>query len=136
MRVVLDTNIYLSGMLFPASKPAEILELAEKKAFETFCSDYIVEEFRRVFVVKFNYREQIADQFVQKILSFVKVIVSGQKIRKIKADDADNRILECAVSAKADYLVTGDKKHILSLEKIGQTKIISPAEFIEILKEK
>lgn len=136
MRVVMDSNIYLSGLVFPESKPAHILHLANRGEFEVYCSDFIVGEVRRVLTKKFNYTERTSDQFVEAFLKFVKIIVPQDKIDIIKVKKDDNHILECALSAKADYLITGDKKHILPLAKIGNTKIVNPAEFIGILEEK
>lgn len=47
---------------------------------------------------------------------------------------ADNQILACALEARADYLVTGDLKHIYPLQNVGRVKIVSPAEFLAILR--
>lgn len=80
--------------------------------------------------MKFGYSERIADQFIEEFLKFAKVILPDKKVHLIRAKKDDNRILECAMSAKADYLITGDKKHILPLGEVGKTRIISPAEFL------
>lgn len=136
MKVVLDSNIYLSGLIFPNSKPALILYLAGRDEFEVYCSDFIVGEIRRILIKKFGYDERTTDQFIETFLRFVKIIIPQNNISIIKTKNDDNRILECALSVQADYLVTGDKKHILPLEKIGSTRIINPADFIEIMKEK
>ena len=134
MKIVLDSNVYLSGLIFPRSKPALILSLTRKGVFEVFCSDFIVGEIRRILVMKFGYSERIAEQFIEEFLKFAKVILPDKKVHLIKAKKDDNRILECAISAKADYLITGDKKHILPLRKVGRTKIISPTEFLNELR--
>lgn len=80
--------------------------------------------------MKFGYSERIADQFVEEFLKFAKAILPDKKVHLVRAKKDDNRILECAISAKADYLITGDKKHILPLRKVGKTMIVSPAEFL------
>lgn len=136
MRVVIDSNIYLSGLIFPDSKPALILYLANQGKFKVYCSDFIVDEIRRILIKKFGYNERIANQFIGEFLKFIKIIIPHKKINIIKANKDDNHILECALFAKADYLITGDKKHILPLGKIGKTEIINPAEFIKMLIEK
>jgi len=132
----LDSNIYLSGLIFPDSKPALILHLASKREFEVYCSDSIVGEIERILIKKFDYDERTTDQFIGSFLKFVEIITPENKISIIKTKKDDNRILECALSAEADYLVTGEKKHILPLGKIDGTKIINPADFIEMLKGK
>ncbi len=58
------------------------------------------------------------------------LIEPRKRVHRIKKDATDNHILACALEAKADFLVTGDKKHILPLKKIGATRIVSPAEFL------
>ena len=135
MRVVLDTNIYLSGLAFPASPPALILNFARQKKFETYCSGFIIEEIRRNLISKFDFSDKAAEQLIKEILKFVIIIIPKNKVNKILTKKDDNRILECALAARADYLVTGDKKHILPLKNIGKTKIIGAADFIKKLKK-
>ena len=61
------------------------------------------------------------------------LVEPGERIHLVEAMDADNRILECAVAARADYLVTGDRQHLLPLRSVGGIPIITPAAFIELL---
>jgi len=132
MKVVIDTNIYLSGLIFPKSPPGKILELARQKKIEVYISDFILYEIRKVLVIKFDYTEEMAGKFIEEILKFTKIIRPGIKVNEIKDKKDDNHILECAVSAKADYLVSGDKKHILTLKIYRKIKIINARDFLEI----
>lgn len=50
----------------------------------------------------------------------------------VKNDPSDNKILECAITAEADYIVTGDKNHLLPLKRYKNTKIVSPSEFLRL----
>lgn len=133
MKVVFDTNIYLSGLIFSGSNPALILDLAGKRKFELYCSNFIINEIRRNLIIKFGYDEAVAEQFIEEILKITTIIIPRRKVNIIKNKESDNRILECALAAKADYLVTGDKKHILPLGKIVKTKIISASDFVDKL---
>ncbi|PIS07990.1 putative toxin-antitoxin system toxin component, PIN family [Candidatus Berkelbacteria bacterium CG10_big_fil_rev_8_21_14_0_10_43_13] len=133
MKVVLDTNIYLSGLIFPNSKPSLVLDLAKEGKFEIYCSDFIIVEIERIFIAKFGYGQNTTDKIILEILKFVKVIQPDKKVDVIKSNADDNHILECAMSAQADYLVTGDKKHILPLKKFGTTKIVNASDFLEKL---
>lgn len=130
MKVVLDTYIYLSGLIFPKTNPWKILVLARNRKITVFCSRFILEEIKKILVIKFNYPEAIAQKFIDEILKFTKVISPTARISVIKTKDDDNRILECALSAKADFLISGDKKHILPLKTIKNIKIISAKEFL------
>ena len=132
MKVVLDTNIYLSGLIFPKSPPALILYLAKQAKFSVYCSGFIITEISRNLKLKFGYEDIAAEKIIEDILKYVKLITPKKSINIITAKKDDNRILDCAVAAKADFLVTGDKKHILPIRKIGQTKIVSAAEFIRL----
>jgi putative PIN family toxin of toxin-antitoxin system len=131
MKVVLDTNIYLSGLIFPGSPPAHILNLARELQFSVYASQFIIWEIRRVLIRKFGYEDKLADNILDEILKFIKIVQPRQKINLITAKKDDNLILACAAAAQADFLVTGDKKHILPLKKIAQTKIVSAAEFMK-----
>ena len=129
MKVVLDTNIYLSGAAFPESFPGKVLALARARKFVVYCSKFILGEIKKNLMVKFGYSESLSERFIEEILKCVKIIRPKIHLQIIKAKTDDNRILEAALASKADYLVSGDKKHILPLKKINSTVIISAIEF-------
>ena len=64
------------------------------------------------------------------------IVEPARKIDAIKEDPADNKILECAIEANADYIITYDKKHLLKLKKFEGVNIVSPADFLKILMNK
>lgn len=130
MKVVLDTNIYLSGLAFPRSLPGKVLELARNRKFELYCSQFILGEIKKNLVVKFGYSESWSEKFIEEILRFVKIIKPKTRLKIIKAKDDDNQILEAAVAAKADFLISGVKKHILLLKKINKIEILSAKDFL------
>jgi len=130
MRVVLDTNIYLSGLNFPESFPGKVLRLARSKKIRVYCSKFIIDELKKNLIVKFDYEVSMAEKFIEEILKFVLIVRAQKKVKIISKKDDDNRILECALAAKAEYLVTGDKKHILPLKEFRGVRIISAKEFI------
>ncbi len=105
--------------------------MARQKRFDVTCSPFILNETKKNLVVKFNYSDIMADKFIEEILKFVLVVTPKVKVDLIKEKVDDNRILDCALVAKADYLISGDKKHILPLKKFRGTYIISVREFIE-----
>lgn len=131
MRVVFDTNIYISAFLFPGSYPEFIVHKAMQGAFELYISDFIAKEFKKILVKKFKLTPTRAGVYIKLLKSFTITINTKSKISLIKSNRADNKILDLAVDAKADYLVTGDKKHLLSLKKYDDTRILSAKEFSE-----
>lgn len=136
IKIVLDTNILLSGMIFPGSLPAKVLDLARNRTIEAYTSPFIVSELKKVLMLKFNYSSEEVELFVGEIITFCKVVITQRKYHLIKGYEKDNNILDCAFFAKADYLVTGDKKHILPLKETDDTKIVSAREFMEIIEQK
>lgn len=132
MRVVFDTNVFLSGLLFKGGIPSRLLDLAFDRRFDLYLSPEIVEEIRNVLEFKFELTLHERDQLIRWLGSFSSVVYPKEKLRLVQADDPDNRILECALEAKAHFLVTGDKKHLLPLRHPFSFKIVSPAQFYQI----
>ena len=131
LRIVIDTNIYISAILF-AGKPESIIKLAAAEKVTLYTSHAITADVAGVLKNKFSWTNQqveYTDQFLRDIS--VLVTPTGS-IDIIKTDDADNRILECALECKADYIVTGDRKHLLTLKRYQGTAIVDSAEFLEI----
>ena len=131
MRVVLDTNVLLSALAFPGSKPDQILRRVRHGEVELFLSDFILAELERILRDKFRFTTRQTDDRLTAIRRMATLVVPKERIALVAAKDDDNRILECAVAAHADYLVTGDKEHLLPLRSIGATQIVTPAAFLE-----
>jgi putative PIN family toxin of toxin-antitoxin system len=132
-RAVFDTNVYISIFAFPEKPLGSLLDLAVVSAIDLFVCPFILEEFRRVVGSKFHFSEGEIDFFEDRILDAAKLIHPSEKVAVIEAHEEDNRILECAVAAKADYLVSGDRRHLVPLKRFRGTSIIPPAEFLRLL---
>ena len=133
MRVVLDTNVLISALAFPGSKPDQILSRIRRGEMELFISPFILSELDRVLQKKFRLTNKEAQDRVNAISSMAHLVQPTEQIQVVTAKDDDNRILECAMKAQADFLVTGDKEHLLSLGSFRSTRIISPSEFLDLL---
>ena len=131
MRVVLDTNVYISAILF-GGNCEEILRLAGLGSFEILISKAILLEIKSVLKDKFNWTgKQVAaaTSYIKDITTEIKPDIALIVVRN---DPSDNKIIECAVSGKARYIVTGDRNHLLPLKKYKNIKILSPAEFLKL----
>ncbi len=131
MRVVLDTNVYISAILF-GGKCEEILKLANQELFEIVISKKIIDEIKSVLKEKFYWPDkQIAEaiKYIKEIASIVNTEIS---LSLVKEDPSDNKIIECAVVSKATYIVTGDRRHLLSIKEYEGIKIVSPMEFLRL----
>jgi len=133
MRVVLDTNVLISG-IFWTGKPKEIINYARKREIIFLTSRHLLRELKNVLTSEqksFKLLEKDANIILEHLKEFGTVcqIKSSFSICK---HDADNRVLECAIDGKADYIVTGDK-HLLEIRKFKSIKIITVSEFLKKL---
>ncbi|OGY09414.1 MAG: putative toxin-antitoxin system toxin component, PIN family [Candidatus Blackburnbacteria bacterium RIFCSPHIGHO2_01_FULL_43_15b] len=129
-RVVFDTNIFISAILF-GSAPRELLELARSMDIQLVTSNDILLELAEKLHGKFKWNEEEVKEVIAGIGMFAEVIKPKIKIAKITTDPEDNRILECAVEGKADFIISGDKRHVLSLKEFKGVKIFSPRDYFE-----
>lgn len=136
MRVVFDTNIYVSGLLFKGGIPSRLLDLARDKKFLLFYSPEILEELREVLKSKFDLTLHEIDRLVRWLEETGTPVYPKERITLIKKCDADNRILECALTSQSENLVTGDKEHLLTLKHPFNFRIISPSDFYRNLDRK
>lgn len=132
-KVTLDTNILISALGWKG-KPNKIMVKIINNELELFLSYEQFEELSRVLdYPKFKFTEEQKRRFrvlISEMATFVKTPI-GLDI--IKRDPSDNRILECAMIANVDYIITGDKSHVLPLKKLGRIKIVTASEMLEIL---
>src|ERR1700679_1697412 len=123
LRITADSNIFISGLKF-AGTPRRILNLAESGAIHLAVSDDILDEVTRVLRrEKFGWPQPEIDRALAQISLFTEHVEPKQRIDAITEDPTDNRIIECAVASRSEYLVTGDD-HLLKLRQFGGTKII------------
>ncbi|MEX0621773.1 MAG: putative toxin-antitoxin system toxin component, PIN family [Candidatus Woykebacteria bacterium] len=127
-RVVLDTNIYISALIF-GGKPEKIFFLATENKIELIVSPAIISEVAKVLSQKFKWRDESVLAALQSIKEIARFVYPKQRLSIIKYK-TDNMFLEAAVEAKADFIISGDKKHILPLKKFGDVKIITADEFL------
>jgi putative PIN family toxin of toxin-antitoxin system len=130
MRVVLDTNVLISALLFDSS-PEKVVLSTLNGLEELILSPYIVAETTRILEDKFGV-EPSSLELLQQLLSEAE-LVYFQPFLNVIEDEPDNRILETAVKGKASYLVTGDKL-LLKLKRYKDIKIVSVKEFLEVIE--
>lgn len=129
MKVVFDTNIYISAFAIPGGKAEDAYFYAVKGKIKLYTSIPILTETARILQTKFKWDRLHITKLLKTINRTATVVISQKNIH-ILQDEPDNRILECAVKADANFIVTGDKE-LLALEKFKNTDIISLASFIE-----
>lgn len=128
MRVVADTNIFISALMF-GGVPGAFLDLALMNAFRLVTSPALLDELDEKLRVKF--RVSPGDTFaVRSKLEGIALIVDPTVVLTLITDDPDdNRVLECAAEGKADTIVSGDR-HLLSLGSFGDIPIVRVRHFL------
>jgi len=130
--VVLDTNIYVSAT-FWSGRPYLVVQKAINQDIITFISQDIIAELERVLARDFIIQKKDINEVVDSVLFFTHLIKPKEKVVVIKDDPDDNRILECSLACKADFIVTQDN-HLLKLKKFKNIKIVTPKEFLSFVK--
>ena len=100
-----------------------------------YLSPFILGEVERVLVNKFGWQGLIANEAVSDMRRWATVISPTDTITAVTTDDDDNRILECCLECRADYLVTGDRRDLLPLGSFCGTTIVNAAVFLRVIGE-
>lgn len=134
IKVVLDTNIYISAILV-GGKPEQIIDLVREGEIEIYISKPILIEIERILREKIGHTDEQAQHELLDIKSITK-FTSLKVTIDVVDDDSDNRILECAAQEKVDYLISGDTRHLQPLKEYKGIKIVSPADFLKELADR
>lgn len=128
MRVVFDTNEFVSALVIPGGRASEALQRVVDGEDTLIVSRAVVDELLSVLARKFaRDREELAR--VAMFLSSLAETVAPAERLAVLSDDPDNRILECALAGSAEAIVTGDRA-MLALEEFRGVRILSLAEYI------
>ncbi len=133
-RLVLDTNVLISALVF-GGVPREILYLIIAGEVDCFISIPILEELHAVLQrPKFGLSAEQAQSIIEELSDLCDIVAPSVSVRAVKEDPDDDRILECALQAKADVIVSGDT-HLLALATYGGTRILNPADFLRQMRK-
>jgi putative PIN family toxin of toxin-antitoxin system len=129
LKVVFDTNIFISAFVIPGGKAEAAYSHALRKDFTLYSSVAILTETAQKLREKFGWQQD-------KITSLLKAIAKVAIVIKTEAhlhhltDEPDNRVLECAEAVGADFIVTGDK-HLLFLKHFQNSDVVRLADFLK-----
>jgi putative PIN family toxin of toxin-antitoxin system len=131
LRLVIDTNIVVSAALKPDGLQRTVLLLAITKPARLYVTDAVFAEYREMPArPELKIRKGLRQQLLRLIRSHTHSVTPGRQIQ-VTRDPDDNKFLECADAARADYLLTGDQHHFPRFWK--KTKVITSREFIDIV---
>ncbi len=130
MKIVLDTNNLVSGLLSPYGAPAEIVRMVADNRIQLCYDSRIITEYRNVLHrPKFKFDPKQVGALLEQIEVCGDIIVP-QPLTQRLPDLFDEPFLEVAITAKVEYLVTGNIKHFPK-DRRGHIKVVSPVEFID-----
>ena len=129
MKVVLDTNVVISGVLYSGS-PSRVLDMMVDAEYELCLSPFILGEVARVLAHKFNRSAQFITETLEDLRRIATIVDPAPQADAVPDDHADNRVLDCAAAAQADFLVTGDRRHLLPLVEYRGVRILNAADFL------
>ena len=131
MRVVLDTSVLISGTL-GLGPSHRCIRAAEAGLYEMISANEILEEFGRVLRDKFRHSVAEADELVQRIRATGVLVPLTGRGGWILADPSDDKLVEAALAAAADAIVTGDKD-LLRLGRVGGIPVWTPRQLLDRL---
>lgn len=139
MKVVLDTNVIVSGILVPDGPPGMIVDLWAKGELTVVVSQLLIEEYLEVLLrPKFQKvgtvaeRQALLREFLQ--LDNTVFVYPGLQINVIEDDPEDNHVLECAAEGEVQYIISGDD-HLSSVKEFRGIIILTPADFLRRYQE-
>ena len=130
MRIVFDTNIYVSAFVIPGGQAEAALLKAVEGEAQLVVSRAIIQELLKELACK-NGRDPEELAHVAVFLAELADVVRPRRTLKVLRDDADNRILECALAGQADVIVTGDRA-MLALGEYQRVRIVTLREFLPV----
>jgi len=134
-KVVLDTNIFVSGFGWNG-KPEEVLKLVKDRQIINYSSTEIFEEIRRVVSFpKLKFPEPLQIKILEFVLFYSEFVEPQKRFFTVTEDPDDNKFLECAIEAKAEYIISGDS-HLLDMKKFKTVKIVDAGKFLNIVSKK
>lgn len=139
MKIVVDANLFASGLIKPNSNPGKILNLIKQNEVELILSPAIIKEIKRILLCpklqKYHRKTaQEIDAYFEDILMLAWIVEGEEIINLIKADPSDNKYLACAYEGESDYIVSGDH-HLLDIETYEGIEILKAKSFLNVWKK-
>ena len=134
MRVVFDTNVVASASFWRGT-PFDCLAAWTQGRCEAVVSPALLAEYHETIEeLRLDYPRRKPVEWVDALTESAELIFPTERVTGATPDPGDEMVLECALAAEADYIVSGDKKHLLALQQFQGISIVSPADFLRRIK--
>jgi putative PIN family toxin of toxin-antitoxin system len=131
LSVVLDTNVVVSGLLHQRGTPAAILDAATSKQFRCYISESLLDEYREVLTREYlGLNQRRAARFIGDLREVATFVVPRKKVT-VARDPDDDRVMECALEAGADFIVTGNIRDFPA--QFHGVRVVTPRDFLFVL---
>lgn len=131
--MVIDTNVWLSGLIF-GGNPGKLINLFSEEAIIVVISEELVSELRRKITQKFQLYLPKLELLEASLHQDAEMVRLGSKTISASKDTDDNKFIETAIVGSCDYIISGDR-HLLGLKQYEKIKIIKPAAFLKLIKD-
>ena len=133
MKVVFDTNVVASASFWRGA-PFDCLEAWAQGRYEAVVSPALLAEYHETIEeLRLEYPRREPVEWVDALTESAEMVFPTERVTGATPDPGDEMVLECALAAEADYIVTGDKKHLLPLQEFHGIRIVSPSDFLRRL---
>ncbi|MGH2561896.1 MAG: putative toxin-antitoxin system toxin component, PIN family [Thermomicrobiales bacterium] len=129
-RILFDANVWVSAFIYPSSVPGQSIRLLRLKRVSSVISPALIDQVLRA-LVRIRASEETLQEARTELVTLSSLVEPTLRLAVIIAKESDNRVLECAVAGQVEFIVTGDRKHLLRLGQYEGIPIISPREFVE-----
>ena len=129
IKVFLDTNILVSATFWEGSSYRLLMKIARAEIIG-FTTQEILQEYRTILKREFTLNEENTDTQIEKLLKILEIVTPSETIEIIKEDPADNKVLEGAVEARVNFIVSYDK-HLLKIRSFRGIRVIKPEDITQ-----
>ena len=127
MVITFDTNVLLSATLWDGSVAQKLLFDLIRQRIKIYSTTEILSEYQEILRRDFNFSDEEISEIMEKVLAFVTLVSPQTKIKAVKDDPDDDKIIECALESQSKYIITYDK-HLLNLKEFRGIRVIKPEE--------
>jgi len=130
MKIVLDTNVLISGLFWPGGPPRIILDMWLSGRISVLASQEIVDEYRGVVQRLGQKRNVDVRKLLERLLMMVDYVMTSPLPTQVCDDPDDDKFLAAATAGRVKYLVTGDRA-LLRVGRFRKTEIVTPSTFLK-----
>ncbi|MFC1849596.1 putative toxin-antitoxin system toxin component, PIN family [candidate division CSSED10-310 bacterium] len=139
-RIVCDTNILVSSVIKETGEVVQLILLFRQQKIELITSEKLLNELNNVlYYSHIKNRYNLSEEKIKKFVNFLRrratIIQGDYEVDTLdKIEPKDNKVLACALEGKADYIISGDKKHILPLKQFQGIQIVTVRQFLNTIE--